>query len=265
MARTMSLRALIPIVVAVGGLVAVCSLLLYSGIRADLMKGYVLHATETAQLIVRSAKDAMLKDDRESLQKIVANVGEEQTVEHLKIFNKKGVIVFSNRTSEVGGIVDKSSDGCAMCHASDVPLERVGLMEQAREYVNRQGEPVLAITVPIYNEPGCWNGACHRHPPDQNVLGTLDIGLSTAALQEQLGTLRHRLIGFAVMVTVLCAAGVAALLLLTVIAPVRRLAKQAQAVLRLRGRADLPGGELEVLSEALRLLESGGQGGRPGG
>lgn len=76
----------------------------------------------------------MLHDDREALSNLIANVGAQEEVEHVRIFNKKGRIAFSSEPREVGRYVDKNAAGCIACHADEVPKQTLEAMQQARTY-----------------------------------------------------------------------------------------------------------------------------------
>ncbi len=231
MFKTLAARALVPVACTLTGFVVVCSILLYSSMKADRIRENTLYATDIAAVIVKSTRHAMLKDDRETLQNIVANVGQEHNVEHVRIFNKKGLVVFSSLSGEVGRYVDKDAEGCSACHGGGPTATSLGPMEQVRRYVNDLGRPVLAVTAPIYNEPACLGG-CHYHAEDQSVLGTLDVGLSEAPFRQTLTVMGRRLTVFCLMVLVLSVGGVAALLQVNVMGPVRELRGYVEALVR---------------------------------
>ena len=92
--------------------------------------------------------------------------------------------MFSKDPAEVDRYVDKNSAGCVGCHAGPVPTATLADMQKARTFINERRVKVLAITAPIYNEPACAQASCHFHPTEQQVLGTLDIGLDQAPLQK---------------------------------------------------------------------------------
>lgn len=223
MFRTLSVRAIVPVAVAVTGFVIVCCLQLYSVMKSDMINDTIIHETNLTDTVTKSARYAMLKSDREMLGNIIANVGDQKGVEHLRIFNKKGLVAFSANPKEINQMVDKKSAGCISCHAGPVPVSSLGSMERARRFKNERGTEVLAITAPIYNEPACYNGQCHFHTADQKVLGTLDIGLSAAPLLRTLSVMRGRMIVFSVMILILTVGGVAALLRRQVFMPLREL------------------------------------------
>jgi hypothetical protein len=223
MFATLAGKALVPVGLAVTGFMVVCCLILYSVIRNDLHRGEIVHATNLADTILKSTRYAMHKSDRETLATIIRNVGEQKGVDHVRIFNKKGVVTFSAKPGEINRQVDKKAEGCIVCHKGDVPVTNLGTMEQARTFRNPNGMDVMAITAPIYNDPNCSSAACHVHLPGQKILGTLDIGLSRTELERSLGMLRIQMIIFTLMSLILTIGGVTALLRRNVFLPVHRL------------------------------------------
>jgi hypothetical protein len=223
MFKSLAGKALVPVGLAVTGFVVVCFLLLYTMVKNVITRDAVGHAANLADTVLKSTRYAMLKSDRETLTTIVRNIGEQKGVEHVRIFNKKGVVNFSSRAGETGHQVDKKAEGCVGCHAGATPASTLGRMEQARSFKNKAGTDVLAITAPIYNEPECSNAACHVHPAGQKVLGTLDIGLSQEMMLSSLASIRNQMIIFTVMVLALTVGGVTALLRRSVFLPMQKL------------------------------------------
>jgi sensor histidine kinase regulating citrate/malate metabolism len=223
MFATLAGKALVPVGLAVTGFMVVCCLILYSVIRDDLHHNEIIHATNLADTILKSTRYAMHKSDRETLATIIKNVGEQNGVDHVRIFSKKGIVTFSARSGEINRQVDKNAEGCIVCHKGVVPVTNLGTMQQARTFRNPEGRDVMAITAPIYNEPDCSSAACHVHPPGQKVLGTLDIGLSRSELDRSLSMLRIQMIIFTLMSLILTISGVSALLMRNVFLPVQKL------------------------------------------
>lgn len=223
MFKNLAGRALVPVGLAVTGFMVVCCLILYSVIRNDLHRGEIVHATNLADTILKSTRYAMLKSDRETLATIIRNISEQRGVEHVRIFNNKGVVTFSAKLGEINCQVDKNAEGCIICHKGSIPVTTLGTMQQARTFKNTAGMDVMAITAPIYNEPNCSSAACHDHHPGQKILGVLDIGLSRAESARSLTMLRIQMIIFTLMSLLLTIGGVAALLRKNIFLPVRRL------------------------------------------
>jgi len=227
MFKSLAGRALIPVGIAVTGFVVVCFLLLYSAIKTIVDRDSAVNATNLADTVLKSARYAMLKNDKDILTTIIHNIGQQKGVEHIRIFDKKGVINISTRDEELNRQVDKTADGCIVCHAGKDPVSTLGKMEQVRIFKNGQGADVISITAPIYNEPECSNASCHVHPAGQRILGTLDIGLSREALLDSLASIRIQMITFTLMILVLTVGGVTALLLRSVFQPLQKLRKLA--------------------------------------
>lgn len=221
-------RALVPVGLAVTGFVVVCFIMLYNGIKNVITQNSVGHATNLADTVLKSTHYAMLKSDRDTLIAIIHNVGEQEGVDHVRIFNKGGVINVSSKQDEVGKSIDKKAEGCISCHMGAVPATTLGRMDQTRTFKNNAGDEVMAITSPIYNEPQCSNAACHFHPPNQKVLGTLDIGLSQQMKVETLSSIRNQMIAFSVMILILTVGGVTALLRRSVFLPMKKLSDLAE-------------------------------------
>jgi len=227
MFKSLAGRALIPVGIAVTGFVVVCFLMLYSAIKNIVDRDSAVNATNLADTVLKSTRYAMLKNDNEILTTIIHNVGQQKGVEHIRIFNKKGIVNISTHAEELNRQVDKTAEGCIICHAGKVPVSTLGRMEQVRIFKNGAGEETISITTPIYNEPECSNAACHVHPAGQKVLGTLDIGLSRKALLESMASIRNQMIAFTLMILVLTVGGVTALLLRSVFQPLQKLSHLA--------------------------------------
>lgn len=216
-------RALIPVGIVVTGFLVVCFVLLYAAIKNVVIRDSIGHANNLAGIVLKSTRYAMLKSDRELSANIVQNISQQKGVEHVRIFSKSGRVAFSSNPSEVNRLVNKQAEGCILCHAKKEPITSLGPMEKARTFKNSAGEQVLAITTPIYNDPECSNAACHFHPANQRVLGTLDIGLSQETTLASLSSIRGQMVVFSLLTLILTTTGVIALLKMIVLEPMRKL------------------------------------------
>jgi methyl-accepting chemotaxis protein len=256
MIKSLAGKAIIPVAITVTGFVIVCCILLYSVMKVDMTDNAVRQATVLAGTVVKSTRYAMLQSDDENLRDIIANISSQQGVEHVRIFNKKGLIEFSSDQTEIKHNVDKKAAGCIGCHSGPTPASKLGEMQQARQFVNGKGREVIAITAPIYNEPDCFNASCHFHPSGQKVLGTLDIGLSRQPLQQSLTTMRGRMLIFTVMILILTVGGVSALLGRTILEPIRMIKNFCDALSRGDFKQTLPllEGQMEELASSVRRV-----------
>jgi methyl-accepting chemotaxis protein len=244
-------KAIIPVALSLTGFVVICSIILCSFIKEDLLKNAVQQETNLAATVVSSTRYAMMTDNRENLYHIINSIGTQKGVEHLRIFNKEGVIMFSSNHEELNQAVDKTTAGCVECHSGSEPAVRLGSMELARRFVNAENHNVLAITAPIYNDAQCSAGDCHFHPAQQKVLGTLDIGLSTKSLDSSLQALHLKMAVFCVMVLILSVGGVSALLKRNLLTPIDQLMNYVKRISGGRVDNDFPKGvdEIETLGQ----------------
>ncbi len=165
-------------------------------------------ATSFSDTVKRATRYSMLKDQREGVHEIIEDVGRQEGVETIRIFNKKGRIMFSTRKPEIGALVDMQAEACYGCHFKDRPIERLSLSQRSRIYRTRGEEAhrVVSVINPIYTEKACYTDPCHAHAPDQNVLGVLDVGFSLGPLDEDLGRLARWTVGLAALTLVVVAA-----------------------------------------------------------
>jgi len=213
MFRTLTVRAVVPVAMAITGFVVVCCLLLYTTMKEDLTRSAVEQEKSLAGTVIKSARYTMLNADREGLRNIVSNVGEGRGVSYVRLLNNKGIVAFSSREAEVGAppaLPAEQPHG-----AAPVP--------GGKRLLAPDGTEILAISVPIASEPACFTAACHVHDTSQKALGTLEVGVSTDALKRSLTLMRDRMLLFCFMVLLLTIGGVAALLQRNLFTPIRRL------------------------------------------
>jgi hypothetical protein len=258
MFRSINCRAIIPVSLAVTGFVIACCVLLYTFVKQDLVKGEIQHASDLADTVVKSTRYAMLHDDRETLRNIISNIGEQNQVEHVRIFNKKGLIMFSRNSEELNRFIDKSAAGCSECHAGKKPKKSLATMAKARQFTNKAGKDVLAITAPFYNEPECFTAACHFHDAEQSLLGTLDIGLSQDPLKQTLSQLRNRMFVFSFMVLTLTVGVVCSLIYRQVLLPIKHLVAFTKEPIGVNLKQGFPenNGEIYGLADAFQKMHN---------
>jgi two-component system NtrC family sensor kinase len=159
-----------------------------------------------ANTIRRSTRHAMLQSRREDVHKMIENVGEQEGIDHVRILNKQGVIVYSSNPAEINGVVDKKAEACYQCHDARLPEPTIESTQRARVFETDHGHRTLAAIDVIYNEPSCWNAVCHAHSESQKLLGVVDVGVSLAEadLRVARGTRSAVLLG-AVSTAVICA------------------------------------------------------------
>jgi two-component system NtrC family sensor kinase len=154
----------------------------------------VEHANSTGDLIKRSTRYSMLLNRREDVFQIIKTLGDQPGVEGIRIYNKKGEIMFSTVTSEEKTIVDMKTEACNVCHVGNKPIESPNIENRTRVYTAANGNRILGIINPIPNEKDCNTAECHFHSPNQTVLGVLDVRMSLASVDKQIYESRKMMI-----------------------------------------------------------------------
>ncbi len=145
----------------------------------------VSNAEEVADVINQSAYDAMMKNDKTSLYHMVGRVAESKSIEHIRLIDQTGKVVFSSINEEIGSVIGKHADECIMCHNSASPGISASSMNRSRIVSTRSGKEVLGFTKAIYNQPACVAASCHFHGKNDTVLGLLDISISLEMLRHK--------------------------------------------------------------------------------
>ncbi|MGD0500946.1 MAG: ATP-binding protein [Bryobacteraceae bacterium] len=139
-------------------------------------------ADRVTEVILRSTRYEMLHNDRDALYNIVQELGSEPGIRRIRIFSKDGRITLSTQANEVGKVVNKSAEGCILCHSGATPLQN---SNRARAFTEG-GERLLGVMRPIRNSPDCSSASCHVHQASQSLLGVIDAHLSLAGVDAQM-------------------------------------------------------------------------------
>ena len=173
-----------------------------------LLETAATHVSQLSEIVIRSTRFAMLKNQPDYVHSILADVARQEKIDRVRIFSKEGVIIDSSYAAEIGLKVNLSAEGCYNCHQGAKPLLQIPSRERARIFANADGKRMLASMEVIRNEPSCFTAACHVHNASQTVLGVLDIVYS---LEEIDGRIRSSGIAISVLSLGLVAAAAALL------------------------------------------------------
>jgi two-component system NtrC family sensor kinase len=170
--------------------ILIISVYAYVNIRSQnevLLAEVERHANQLSETIKKGTRFDMLANRREHLYNIINTIGEEPSIQEIRVFNKLGEIIYSTREDDIGKMLDKKAESCYACHTADKPLERLSINERTRIYrQHADSARVLGIINPIYNESSCWEADCHAHPKEQAVLGVLDITMTLKDVDKQI-------------------------------------------------------------------------------
>ena len=128
-------------------------------------------AQRIADVILRSTRYDMLRNDREALNNVIQQLGSEPGIQRIRVFNPRGRIAFSTGTPE----------------AEPSALPPIDSASQGLVHIfSGAGGRILGVVQPVANSGECSNALCHVHPSGQAVLGAVAVELSLAAVDRQM-------------------------------------------------------------------------------
>jgi two-component system NtrC family sensor kinase len=180
-------------------------------------------ASRISNVIKNSTHYSMLLNRKEDVYQTILTIGKEPGVEGIRIYNKRGEIMFSSNTEEKMQTVDMHTEACYVCHEREKPLQSLATDNRMRIYTSQNGYRVLGLINPIHNEPICSNADCHAHPADKTVLGVLDVRMSLESVDATMAEARAKLIIWAIGGVLLFSLVISIFLYRTVHRPVKQL------------------------------------------
>jgi two-component system NtrC family sensor kinase len=188
------------------------------------------YAQRFSDLIQRSTHYGMLLNRKADVHNIIRTIARAEGVEGVHIYDKQGTIIFSADSAEIGTTVDLQAEACVSCHSADMPLQSVPASSRARIFEQPQRGRILGLIDPIENSPECYNASCHAHPPEQSILGVLDVRMSLAEADARMLTARRQIIIAATFMALLAGISSAAFILWMVRRPMNHLIAGARKV-----------------------------------
>ncbi len=166
----------------------------------------VHNAVKVSSLIKRATYQSMLGNRRSDLASTIVNIGKEREFRGIRIYNKLGVIAFSDKPEEVGKVADKRAEQCYVCHMEEPAKGIVPTKDLTRTFIASDGERILGLISPIENPPECFTASCHAHSPKDSLLGILDVKLSLADGDKRIVGTRNKMLiysAFLILITVM--------------------------------------------------------------
>ena len=143
----------------------------------------------TLDVLMAGVEDVMLMSEQKNVDRIVEQVSAIKTVEHLRIFDKNGIILYSSNKSELGKELDKIAPHHII---KDKLNERV---------ISRlKGEGIYSVSLPIMNKAPCQK--CHGQDP---VIAFVDIDSNLTQAEQNFYTGYFHIVFLAIaIVLILC-------------------------------------------------------------
>ncbi len=168
-----------------------------------MMNCILISTNRISDFIKGSTRYGMLLNRREDTHQIINRLGQEKGIEVIRVYNKKGEIMFSSIEDEIGKTVDMTAEACYICHSESKPIESIPEKNRVRIVSRADGHRSLGLINPIRNEYDCSNADCHAHPSDIKVLGVLDIKISLDHLDRNIKEAENQIILFSIILIVL--------------------------------------------------------------
>ena len=223
-------RLVVPTTIIVVAVAAFSGLYTVAGEERQMLRMMSEGADQLSRSITSATWHAMLADRREDAYQVMQTIAQKQGIDHIRIFNRNGLLTFSTRPEEISHQKDRGLETCSACHITALPLQQMDLSWRTQILRKPDGRRSLDMVTPIFNEPSCSQADCHAHPASLKVLGLLDVQLSLHSVDAELATMKVR-----VLVRVLVEIGLISLFIVLftrhfVARPLLELVGSAQAI-----------------------------------
>lgn len=196
--RSLKAKVGVHLAIALTAAVAIFTFLIARYQRNELLQGAVEHVTQLSEVISKSARYAMLQNQRPGVYQIIKNIGAQEKIEKVRIFSKEGIIIHSSYMPELAMKVDMEAEACTICHEGSL-IPPQGSTDSSWIYSAADGRRFLGHMAVIRNEPSCYNNVlCHAHSEEQQVLGVLEITYSLAGIDQQIRRNTLTVAGFSI-------------------------------------------------------------------
>ncbi|HRY98258.1 MAG TPA: ATP-binding protein [Bacteroidales bacterium] len=199
-------------------IIAILSLFMYASFVFIFKSVYERHLNtmilqnghNVGSLVEGALYHSMLENDKRSLQNILDVIHTLPGVENVNMYDGQDALVHTSYTQDSA---DYSRANCLGCHSD------MGVMFPYKEKAYRiitpdhecmmnrsaNGQRHLLIRSPILNSPTCYQGACHYHGPQEQVLGSLIIEVPLQDLDEAVNESNMQFFVLATLITLILA------------------------------------------------------------
>lgn len=196
--NSIGVRLLLALSITVAGVLTIHAALTFRFARTQMTEVISADVRRSSGLIQRATHDGMLLNQLTEVQALLERMADGPEVLAIRVFDKRGAIVLSAHPQEIGSTARLEETPCLGCHGagvnvSDAAKESSSLVHAAN------GERALRHLSVLPNEVSCATAACHAHPPQQRVLGVLDVEMSLAPVDEALAADRRRLVATTIL------------------------------------------------------------------
>jgi two-component system, NtrC family, sensor kinase len=176
--------------------------------RRHLERDALADAARTSSVIKRNTSYYMLRNQRDGLYHIIAEMADEPGMVRIRIINDHGRISFSSDPSEITKFIDRNMKAKDVEPVGSEAIEVSSLKQSFRTYRLPNNQRALGVIDPIENSSACSSAECHAHPADAKTLGILDTNISLASSEENVAESTRQVLIY----TILAVLGLAVLI-----------------------------------------------------
>jgi histidine kinase len=173
---------------------------------------------------------AMLHNPNEDMLEVLESMSGYNEIEHLRIFDAKGQIQFTNNPDDLHQQVPKTDAACATCHQTPTPIMKQQVADRTRVFESEKGDLLLGVINPILNTPSCSNAQCHYHPKDLVKLGTLDVVVSLKNIKQEIAFNKKMSAWTAVYLFIILSFTISLIISRIVTAPIGKLIRETDRI-----------------------------------
>lgn len=219
----LSSKLIIIISITLLTLIIIQTTLAVSTLRHDLISAFAQNTYRFSEIIKNATLYEMKENNKNDISEIVKHIGQDKGLESVRIYDKKGTVVYSVDSSEININVDINSGSCNPCHASSKPMEKLSIEDRLKFEEDSAGNRSLVLLNPIENSVDCYTAQCHAHDNSVKVLGVLEVKVSLANIDQIVETNVISVVEQSILGTVFIAILIAILINIFVNKPIKKI------------------------------------------
>jgi len=153
--------------------------------RENFKQRSVMLLNATLDIFYSGLDHSMMHSHEKDIQHIIEQISSSKIIDHIRVFNEPGVILYSSDTTDIGNNMQKIAP-----HHLEESLDKrsIFLMEERNVY---------SATLPIINKPSCQK--CHNEMPNIAYLD-LDADFTRAEINFYTGSIHFIFLAIAVII-----------------------------------------------------------------
>jgi len=156
-----------------------------------------------SESIVKGIGQQMMSRNNEGIGELISEISRESKVYgDIRLVSHPSGRVAASRFGGGVGRLEREDPACVLCHPNpnDFSVAKEGVVDAV--FNRPEGDRVVSVMAPVFNEPGCRTADCHAHTSAPPILGFLTADYSLGRVDAMV-THRRVLILITVLVSLL--------------------------------------------------------------